>query len=307
MGGCAPVLFLVFNRPEQTAAVMQAIREAKPSRFYVAADGPRPERDGETELCAQVRSIARAVDWPCEVFTLFRDHNLGCAQAVSGAIDWFFSCEEGGIILEDDCLPDRTFFSYCSELLVRYRSDTRIGQISGFNLLPSASPLGVDYFPSHFGWCWGWATWRRAWQSFDLQMKSWPRLMAQGLHRQHPFYGERVNLFDRVARGVIQDSCWDYQWHYALASMGQLSLVPTVNLVQNIGFVDDATHTFQGDVRRSRMASSIPSDEGLRHPEFLLPCPAYEARLIKEAHRRDPGVWLKRKLRSVWQRMSGGI
>lgn len=307
MGGCAPVLFVVFNRPEQTAAVMQAIREARPPRLYVAADGPRPDRDGETELCAQVRTIARAVDWPCEVFTLFREVNLGCAPAVSGAIDWFFNCEEEGIILEDDCLPDSTFFSYCSELLIRYRSDTRIGQISGFNLLPSASPPGVDYFASHFGWCWGWATWRRAWQAFDLQMQSWPRFVAQGLHLQHPFYRERVNLFGQVASGLIEDSCWDYQWHYALASMGQLSLVPAANLVQNIGFTDDATHTRSGDARRSRSAESIASDGALHHPEFLLPCPAYEKRLIKAAHGSDPRIWLKGKIRSVWVRLLGAF
>jgi hypothetical protein len=306
MGGCAPVLFLVFNRPEQTAAVMQAIREARPSRLYVAADGPRSEC--ERKLCDQVRTaVTGSVDWPCEVFTLFRDDNLGCAPAVSAAIDWFFGCEEEGIILEDDCLPDHTFFAYCSELLTRYRSDTRIGQISGFNLLPSASPQSVDYFASHFGWCWGWATWRRAWQSFDMKMQSWPRLIALGLHRQHPFYRERIYLFDQVASGVTHDSCWDYQWHYALASMGQLSLVPAVNLVQNIGFTDDATHTRRADGRRSRIASSIASDRLIRHPEFLLPFPAYEARLMKAAHWHDPRVWFKRKLRSVWKRVSGRV
>jgi len=299
MGVCAPVLFLVFNRPEQTDRVFQAIRAAQPARLYVAADGPRNNRDGEAERCEQVRKIATTVDWPCELFTLFRASNLGCAHAVCQAIQWFFSCEAEGIILEDDCLPDLSFFPYCTQLLERYRIDTRVGQICGFNLLPEYSPLASDYFPSHFGWSWGWASWRRAWEAFDFSMALWGDMKALGLHRQYPFYPERVRLFDGVLSGEIADSCWDYQWHCALASQGQLSMVPSVNLVQNIGFTQDATHTQTSDARRSRVASSIEGGEIIRHPSFMLANPAYEARLIQVAHAGATRQRLNAVVRSV--------
>jgi len=121
----SPVLFLIFNRPDTTTRVFEAIRAARPERLYVAADGPRMTREGEAERCAEARRIATAVDWPCEVKTLFRETNLGCRAAVSGAITWFFEHEEEGIILEDDCLPDPSFFPYCTELLAHYRDTGR--------------------------------------------------------------------------------------------------------------------------------------------------------------------------------------
>src|SRR5690349_2048344 len=127
------ILFLVFNRPETTARVFEAIRAAQPPRLYVAADGPRASRIGESERCDLTRRIASAVDWPCDITTLFRAANLGCKNAVSSAISWFFEHEEEGVILEDDCLPDPSFFRYCDELLAHYRDDTRIGLISGNN------------------------------------------------------------------------------------------------------------------------------------------------------------------------------
>lgn len=293
----------MFNRPAQTARVFEAIRRARPSRLYVAADGPRPDRVGERHRCGEVREIATQVDWPCELFTLFHHSNRGCASAVSDAIGWFFAHEGEGIILEDDCLPDHSFFAYCTELLERYRFDWRVGQICGFNLLPENSPATSDYFPSHFGWTWGWASWRRAWEAFDIKMDAWERLKAQQLHRQHPFYPERIRLFDAVRNGETADSCWDYQWHFALASRGQLSIVPAVSLVQNIGFTADATHTQSADSRRARPASSLAIGREIRHPEFMLPCPLYEEKLIRAAH---VGAWRQRcksKIRSALRRL----
>jgi hypothetical protein len=287
MSACSPVLFLVFNRPEQTTRVFNSIRAARPARLYVAADGPRRDRPGEAERCAQVRKIATSVDWPCQLHTLMRDRNLGCGVAVSEAIDWIFSKEEEAIILEDDCLPDQSFFNYCTTLLGRFRGDQRVGQICGFNLLPDVSPRESDYFPTHFGWCWGWATWKRAWSGFDPRMQSWSDLKRMGLHRQHPFYRERVRIFD-VESGLGVMNTWDYQWHYALASQGLLSMVPVVNLVQNIGFVGEATHTVDSDPLRSRLSESLAVINGLRHPQFMLANPAYEQALIRAAH---PGFW----------------
>lgn len=290
----------MFNRPVQTAQVFERIRAAKPARLYVAADGPRPHRVEEVERCAQVRQIATQIDWPCDLFTLFREGNLGCARAVSGAISWFFENEKEGIVLEDDCLPDQSFFEYCTLLLERYRDDQRIGQVCGFNLLPESSPSAADYFPSHFGWSWGWASWRRSWAAYDLQMTSWSRLKEQQLHGQHPFYPERLRLFDQTSEKLWRET-WDYQWHYTLASQGQLSMIPAVSLVQNIGFTADATHTLSSDPRRSRSASRLNVNQNIRHPEFMLADPRYESSLIKAAH---AGAWRQRFLGRVRRGLS---
>ena len=162
----SPVLFLVFNRPETTRRVFEAIRTAKPSRLYIAADGPRLEREGERANCEEVRKIALEVDWECDVKTLFRDENLGCKRAVSEGISWFFEHEDEGIILEDDCLPDRSFFSFCKDLLERYRHDTRIMVISGVNFQQGRKRTEYSYYFSIYPHCWGWATWRSAWNCF---------------------------------------------------------------------------------------------------------------------------------------------
>ena len=164
---CAPILFLIFNRPQLTARVFAAIREAQPSQLYVAADGPRSNRPGEADLCEQARRVINGVDWPCEVKTLYRQENLGCRQAVSSAITWFFDNVEAGVVLEDDCLPIESFFRFCSELLIRYRDDTRIGMISGNNHGFRIYDDSLSYSFSKHGAIWGWASWRRAWRLYD--------------------------------------------------------------------------------------------------------------------------------------------
>lgn len=153
---CAPVLFLVFNRPERTRRVFAAIREARPKQLFVAADGPRPDRPEDRQCCAEVRQLATAVDWPCEVRTLFRTQNLGCGRAVSEAISWFYRNVAEGIVLEDDCCPDPSFFDFCTAMLVRYRGDRRVFKIAGTNPLGHWSgPEGSSYIYSSYGYSWG--------------------------------------------------------------------------------------------------------------------------------------------------------
>ncbi len=166
----SPVLFLVFNRPDSTRKVFDAIRSARPPKLYITADGPRPDRPAEAKLCSEVRAIASAVDWPCEVKTLFRESNLGCKAGVSSGITWFFSHEDEGIILEDDVLPVPTFFNFCDEMLERYRDDARVSMISGCNLISNHFSPKQSYFFSRYNLIWGWATWRRAWQHYDVAM-----------------------------------------------------------------------------------------------------------------------------------------
>lgn len=240
------VLFLVFNRPDTTRQVFEAIRAARPPRLYVAADGPRATRSGEIERCEEVRRIATEVDWPCELKTLFRTENLGCKVGVSSGIDWFFENEEEGIILEDDVLPLPGFFGYCDELLERYRDDQSIGQISGCNLVSKYFVPDESYFFSRYNHIWGWGSWRRAWQHYDVTMKSWPEWRDSGAIKKFSngnIYVEGYwrEIFDRAEQGLIDT--WDYQWVYTCCSKNMISILPKYNQVYNLGFGQNATHT----------------------------------------------------------------
>ena len=242
-----PILFLVFNRPECTSKVFNAIKNAKPSRLYVACDGPRDGVYKENEIVKQVRNIATNIDWPCELNVLFREENLGCKLAVSSAIDWFFQNESEGIILEDDCLPHPDFFRYCNLLLERYRDDQRIGFVAGTALcdLKKQDFLwgNEDYIFSSYPSVWGWATWRRVWQDYQVSIPDWPNRRKDISALTTNLTLSRMNgfLFDRVYRGEIDT--WDYQVSYMLWRTSRLVIIPSFNLVENIGFGFDATHT----------------------------------------------------------------
>ena len=263
-----PVLFLVFNRPDTTQRVFEAIAAARPRRLYVAADGPRTDRPGEAQRCAETRAIAASPDWPCEVKTLFREENLGCRSAVSSALDWFFDAEAEGIVLEDDCLPAPAFFEYCSVLLERYRDDERVLALSGDNFQPASFEPVESYYFSRYNHVWGWASWRRAWRLFERDMAAWPRFRDEGrLEGQAPgdeaFRQYWTSIFDRVAAGAIDS--WAYPWLLTSWIHGGLACLPSSNLVSNIGADEGATHTRKADgwaLDRALGSLTFP----LRHP-----------------------------------------
>lgn len=241
------VLFIIFNRPDVTADVFEAIRAARPPRLYIAADGPRSNRPGEADKCQRTRQVIERIDWPCEVSTLLHNQNLGCRRAVSSAIDWFFEHEEQGIILEDDCLPVQSFFWYCEEMLNRYRHDERIGQISGsaFCEQQFLADVSSDYiFSRHFS-IWGWATWRRVWTTYASATELWPEFSRERLlpgaypDRNERYMRSRNN--DTFATHAID--AWSFQWIFANVSQSRLAVVPRHNLIVNIGFGEEATHT----------------------------------------------------------------
>ncbi len=240
-----PVLFLVFNRPAETARVFEAIREQQPRRLYVAADGARPDRPGEFELVQETRAIASKVDWPCEVKTLFRDTNLGCGLAVSGAISWFFEHVVEGIILEDDCLPHPDFFPYCETLLDRYRHEPRITTIGGTHVLPATLPHEHSHYVSKYFQMWGWATWRRTWELYDFDLsKLSPGGCSELLQAIHPIPVECkywTQIYNTLKAGAIDT--WDFQVFFSSWRTGANHVMPGRNLISNIGFGVEATHT----------------------------------------------------------------
>lgn len=267
-----PVLFIVFNRPETTRRVFEAIRQAAPARLFVAADGPRIDKPGDVKKCDEVFSIVKSgIDWPCEVQYLRREHNLGCKNAVSSAIDWFFKNVEEGIILEDDCLPSPSFFPFCAELLNRYRNESRVAHIGGFNC-QAGQPRGTaSYYFSRYFHVWGWASWRRAWYGYDPVMKDYSQFLAEGIldklfERKAPREFWKRN-FDAVVSGLIDT--WDYQWVYRNFKDDRLAAVANYNLVENIGFGEGATHTGSALKGLSRVSNRLPSE--IAHPLFIVP------------------------------------
>jgi len=243
------VLLIVFNRPRTTQIVFDAIRAARPSRLYIAADGPRFDKKDESILCSQTRSIVTAIDWPCELITLFQEENLGCKKAVSRAIDWFFEHENEGIILEDDTVPMSSFFGYCEELLGRYKDNDEIMMVSGSNLISSQFESESSYFYTRYIHIWGWATWRRAWQKYDVDMSCWPEWRERvGLLDFFDGNSHLSNYWTQVFNSIHSGhvDTWDYQWVYACWKNYALSITPRSNLIQNIGFGHDATHTAFG-------------------------------------------------------------
>jgi hypothetical protein len=266
-----PVAMIVFRRPDVTHRVFAAVAKARPSRLFLIADGPRTNRPQEAELCEDVRRIVTAVDWPCEVETNFAQENMGLRPRVVSGLNWVFSQVDEAIILEDDCLPDPSFFSFCSELLERYRDRPQIGSIMGFNPLEKVFPFEYSYFYSLVPLIWGWATWRRAWQEFDDQMESWPEVKVSGLldhflpDKKAVKYWSRI--FDRMYNGTGESS-WYYRWIYTCWTRNWLGIVPRRNLVQNIGIGAEATHTTTADpiVTLSAQSISFP----LSHPPAIV-------------------------------------
>lgn len=269
----APVALIIFNRPDVTSRVAEIVAKAGPSRVFVVADGPRPDRPGEAERCAATRAVIEHIDWPCEVVKKYSDVNLGCGRGPASGIDWVFEQTERAIILEDDCLPHPTFFRYCDDLLELYRDDDTIMQITGSNFQCDHKHGTASYFFSRFKICWGWATWRRAWKHMDMGVKLWPELrdtswlidlVGNAQAAQH-----WAAKFEGAWRAGGAIDYWDYQWLFATWAQNGLCVMPNVNLISNIGFGEDATHT----TRKENQWANLPLAEmlfPLQHPPRIL-------------------------------------
>jgi hypothetical protein len=268
-----PVLFLIFSRPDTTRKVFEAIRSARPSRLFIAADGPRAHKEGEAEKCEECRKVATEVDWPCEVHTLFRTENIGCGKGVSGAISWFFEHVEEGIILEDDTLPGPGFFRFCSDLLEKYRYDTRVMAVSGSSLPCRLSEHSeYSYFFSNWDYIWGWATWRRAWKYYDYSMPHYEHMVQNGYFGSN-YYSlfEKYYInhsYDRSYYANKSVTWWSYQWGYARKINSGLVAVPVRNFIVNIGLGAGATNTTAEN--RWSFFKFEKMDFPLKHPDFVM-------------------------------------
>ncbi len=234
-----PVALIIFNRPDLTEIVFAAIRQARPQQLLVIADGPRSP--SEAEVCRQTRAIIDRVDWDCQVFTNFSETNLGCDPRVVSGLDWVFSLVESAIVLEDDCCPHPSFFTFCELLLDKYRDEERVMHIAGTNLVPDEA-LAASFKFSRLVPIWGWATWRRAWQQYDMEMSAWPE------YKQTPdinYFRTQANNISKIFEANYTDITdnWDAQWAFSCIVKRGLTIIPKTNLIDNLGFRADATHT----------------------------------------------------------------
>lgn len=283
----SPVLFIVFNRPNETRAVFDALRAARPKRLYVAADAPRKNKPGESTRCAETLSIFEEVDWPCEVFLKINEHNLGSHTSIPQAIDWFFDNEEEGIVLEDDCIPSVSFFRYCDELLERYRDNERVMWINGSNIGYKNGEQKPQYLYSAYAISWGWASWRSAWSMFRPEFRqSMPRAqvasaLQYGLGNSSLTTWLHWKYTFEYAYSIKN---WDFRWLLAMWAHRGLACTPTVNLIRNVGFGIEAMHEnkendSRGHIKENEITGEFPD------PVIMSISPSLEAHLNRNLYR----------------------
>lgn len=241
-----PILFIVYNRPDLTARVFEKIKEIKPEVFYVAADGPRKTREGENEKCETVRKlILDGVDWPCDLQLKFSDENFGCGKAVSSALIWFFKNVGEGIVLEDDTLPDPSFFSFCTELLAQYRNDESVRMIGGNNFQNGKAWGDGSYYFSEYTHSWGFASWWRAWKDYDFTLSDMNDSSFEELLEKRFSNLEEKNYWRNIYKNFRSGhyDTWDFQFLFKMWEKNGKCIIPNKNLVSNIGFGNNATHT----------------------------------------------------------------
>jgi hypothetical protein len=300
-----PVAFFIFNRPDTTARVFEAIRQARPPVLLVAADGYRGNRPGEQEKCAETRVIIEQVDWDCAVRTNYSETNIGVKKRISSALDWVFEQVEEAIIFEDDCLPHPSFFRYCEELLQHYRYDTRVMTISG-----DSTPLGLkrrrqpeaSYHFSLYARIWGWATWRRAWKLYDIDMKEWSQIQTEHWLKDILHDDQTVRALENILI-INAPSNWDCQWLLTHWVHHGLSIIPKDNLISNIGFSSAATNTTNLQDPRAGVPTQAMSFP-LVHPALMIPDRIADAFTCKHLYDFSFRERFRRKFRKLLAGMS---
>lgn len=280
-----PVTLIIFNRPALAERVLKAIASVRPRQLFVVADGPRPGNAADVEKCAAARAVIKQVNWECDVRTHFSDVNLGCGKRPATGISWVFEQADRSIILEDDCVPDPSFFPFCEELLERYRDDERVMQINGSNFLHLPPELKTSYYFSRFPVCWGWATWQRAWRHFDIKLGLWPSLKDTSWLMdisEHPVAKEYwAREFQRAYEQKGEVSYWDHQWGFACWANSGLAIAPRSNLISNHGCGADGTHCLGADDARAELPLE-PMKFPLVHPANVLCSAEMDRRFLQD-------------------------
>lgn len=268
-----PILLVFFNREDVVLQTFARIRETQPAKLYLACDGAREACEGEKQVVDNLRDkILSMVDWDCEVHTRFLDKNVGCSLGVSSAIDWLFENEEVGIVLEDDCVAQKSFFRFVEEMLEYYKNDNRIGLIAGYNPIDSKHKINGSYCFSKYKSTWGWATWRRVWKNMDLNMSWRDTDVAESIIKNMGYEGVDVRYWKYRLKAIDAEfvSAWDWQFFFSQAAQNQLTVYPKVSLISNIGFGEGATHTsFSAGV--SDYLASQELEFPLQHPKYVVP------------------------------------
>ena len=294
----SPIALIIFKRPDTTKQVFEAIRQAKPSKLFVIADGPRSDRPGEAEKCAAARAVIDRVDWDCEVIKNYSEINLGCGKRVASGLDWVFEQVEEAIILEDDCLPDPSFFQFCEELLEKYRYHHRICTISAQGFAKGHHREDYSYYFSRYNHSWGWATWRRAWKFFDFEMSHWKQVYQQQILSDILQDHYAVEAWTNIFKSTYSDhiNIWDYQWTLSCWLQDSLSIHPGCNLVTNIGSGIDATNTNASPYLN---LPCEPMKFPLLHPPFIIRDTKADTYMQRTVFRLSGSQWIKYKLKRL--------
>ena len=294
----SPIVLIIFKRPDTTERVFEAIRQARPTKLFVIADGPRADRPGEAEKCAAARAVIDRVDWDCEVIKNYSEINLGCGKRVASGLDWVFEQVEEAIILEDDCLPDPSFFQFCEELLEKHSYDHRICTISAQGFAKGHHREDYSYYFSRYNHSWGWATWRRAWKFFDFEMSHWKQVHQQQILSDMLQDHYAVEAWTNIFKSTYSDhiNVWSYQWMLSCWLQDSFSIHPRCNLVTNIGGGIDATNT---NASQYLNLPCEPMRFPLHHPLFII----RDVKADRYLQRRLFSVSFLDKLRSLKKRI----
>lgn len=278
-----PVLLVFFNREDVVLQTFERIREAQPAKLYLACDGARENRPEEKQTVDNLRNkVLSMVDWDCEVKTRFLDKNVGCSLGVNSAIDWLFENEEVGIVLEDDCVAQKSFFPFVEEMLERYKNDQRIGLIAGYNPIDDKCKIDGSYCFSKYKSTWGWATWRRVWNNMDLQMEWRGTADADSIIKNMGYEGMDEKYWKYRLKAIDAQfvSAWDWQFFYSQSAQNQLTVYPKESLISNIGFGVGATHT-SFSTNASEYSTTHELEFPLQHPKYVVPNYDFDKKFYK--------------------------
>lgn len=280
-----PIALVVFNRPEFTKQVFDVVKKAKPYKLYIIQDGAREENDSDVVRRKQVAEVFNAIDWDCDVKWNVSEVNLGCCKRPYTGFSWVFEQEETAIFLEDDCIPSLDYFKFCDYVLEKYKNDTRVMLVSGTNIQGTWKRENYSYHFSSLGGIHGWASWRRAWKYYDVEIKGWDDPVIKSLVEQNMnkrLYVSRQPVYDRLMGNSEKSSAWDFQWGFARMIQNGLAIVPCENMIKNIGYCADSTHTTSAKCKEANIALGALKFP-LVDPPFVMVDKEYDEKFIREA------------------------